>query len=105
MKKIAFVFLLSLVIISCEKDEKLPPNPEWLNTMITQLESSTTPGIIVYAYKWNEDYYYNVSNPISSCMFCELYNYQGDKPNWTDDEFSDFALNSKLIKAVWSKGF
>jgi hypothetical protein len=30
MKKIAFVFLLSSLIFSCEKDENLPPNPEWL---------------------------------------------------------------------------
>jgi hypothetical protein len=105
MKKIVFVFFLSLLFISCEKEEKLPPNPEWLNTMISQLEDSPTPGIVVYAYKWKEDYYYNISNPISSCMFCELYDFQGDKQTWTDDVFSDFASNSRLIKAVWRKGF
>jgi hypothetical protein len=105
MKKIAFVFLLSLLVMSCEKDEKLPPNPEWLNTMISQLENSPLPGISIYAYKWKEDYYYHISNPISSCMFCEVYNYSGDKLSWTDDEFTDFVNNGKLIKAVWEKGF
>jgi hypothetical protein len=105
MKKIAFVFLISLLVTSCEKEEKLPPNPEWLNTMISQLENSPLPGISIYAYKWKGDYYYHVSNPISSCMFCEVYDYSGDKPSWTDDEFTDFINNGKMIKAVWEKGF
>ena len=105
MKKIAFVFLLSLFFISCEKDEKLPINPEWLNTMISQLENSPLPGIIINAYQWNETNYYHVSNPISSCMFCDVYNYSGDKIIWTNDEFSDFINNGKLIKVVWEKEF
>ena len=104
MKKIAFVFLLSFLVFSCEKDENLPPNPEWLNTMISQLENTALPGIIINAYKWNEGYYYHISNPISSCMFCEVYDYSGDLIRFTDDEFTDFINNGKLIKAVWVKG-
>ena len=105
MKKIAFVFLLSLLVTSCEKEEKLPPNPDWLNTMISQMENSPLPGIVIDAYKWNEEYYYHVSNPISSCLFCVIYDYSGAKVTWTDDEFEDFITNGKRIKAVWQKGF
>ncbi|HLN21075.1 MAG TPA: hypothetical protein VK213_08305 [Bacteroidales bacterium] len=105
MKKIAFLILFSCLVISCEKDEKLPPNPEWLNTLISSLESSQVPGIVIYAYKWNEEYYYQVSNPISSCIYCEMYDYSGVKVNWTDAEFNDFLSNGKRIKAVWEKGF
>jgi hypothetical protein len=105
MKKIAFLFLLFFLVLSCEKEEKLPPNPAWLNTMISQLERSPLPGISIYAYKWNEKYYYHVQNPISSCLFCEIYNYDGERVTFTDDEFSDFANNGKRIRAVWEKGF
>jgi len=105
MKKIVFLFLLSFLVISCEKEEKLPPNPEWLNTMISQLENSPLPGIIIYAYKWNQDYYYYVLNPISSCMYCEIYDYSGTKITLTDEKFIDFTTNSKRIKAVWQKGY
>lgn len=91
--------------MSCEKEEKLPPNPAWLNTMISQLESSPLPGIVIYAFKWNEEYYYYVSNPISSCMYCEIYNYAGVKITLKDDEFLDFTTNGKRIKAVWQKGY
>jgi hypothetical protein len=105
MKKIAFVFLISLFVISCEKDEKLPPNPDWLNTMISRLENSSLPGITINAYKWNKVYYYHVLNPISSCMFCEVYDYSGDLIRWSNEEIADFVKNGKLIKAVWEKGF
>lgn len=105
MKKIALVFFVSLLIISCEKEEKLPPNPEWLNTMISQMENSQLPGIVIYAYRWNEEYYYYISNPISSCMYCEIYDYTGTKVTWTNDEFEDFITNGKRIKAVWQKGY
>ena len=104
MKKIAFVFLLSLYVISCEKDEKLPPNPEWLNTMISQMENLSLPGIIINAYQWNETFYYHISNPISSCLFCEVYDYSGNLITWTDDDFADFMNNGRLIKVVWEKG-
>ena len=105
MNKIVFLFLLSFLVLSCERDENLPPNPEWLNTKISQLASSPLPGITINAYKWDNAYYYHVLNPISSCMFCEVYNYSGDLVTWTDDEFKDFINNGKLIKAVWEKGF
>jgi len=105
MKTIAFLLLLSFLVIACEKEEKLPPNPVWLNTMISQLEASQIPGIVIYAYRWNGEYYYHVFNPISSCMYCDMYNYAGARVAWTDDEFLDFTSNGKKIKAVWEKGF
>jgi hypothetical protein len=105
MKKIAFLFLLSFLVISCEKEGKLPPNPVWLNTMISQLENSQVPGIVIYAYKWNDNYYYYVSNPISSCMYCDIYDYSGVKVTWTDDELLDFTTYGNRIKAVWQKGY
>jgi len=105
MKKIAFLFLLSFLVMSCEKEEKLPPNPAWLNTMISQLENSQLPVIVIYAYKWNEKYYYHVENLILSCAYCDMYDYAGVRVTWTDDEFTDFVNNGKLIKAVWEKRY
>jgi hypothetical protein len=105
MQKVALVLILSIILFSCEKDEKLPPNPEWLNTMITQLESSPFPGYVIWGYKWNEEYYYVVYNLISSCLYCETYDYSGTRVTWNDDEFEDFLKNGKQIKTVWEKGF
>ena len=90
--------------MSCEKEEKLPPNPDWLNTMISQLENSN-PGTTISAYKWNNEFFYLVYNPISSCLFCTFYNYSGDLVVWTEEKTTDFEKNGKKIKVIWQKEF
>jgi len=62
-------------------------------------------GAAVYEYKWNDSYYFHIQNPVSSCMFCEVYNYDGVKIVWTDESFNDFMKNSQKLRVVWQRGF
>ena len=105
MKKIALKFLLSLMVLfSCEKDEKFPGNPDWLNEKISQMETPAYYfGTVVYAYEWNKEYYYLISIGLSSCVMCEFYNYQGVKVEWTDEKITDFQKNGKKIKIIWQR--
>lgn len=107
MKKIAFLLLCSLILFSCRKDnEEFPANPEWLNEMISQMETADYyVGTTVYAYEWNNDYYYLISIGLSSCAMCEFYNYQGVKVEWTQEIIDDFQKNGSRIKVVWERGF
>ena len=107
MKRIAFFLLCSLMLISCRKDnEEFPANPEWLNEMISQMETSDYyVGTTVYAYEWNNEYYYLISIGLSSCIMCEFYNYQGVKVEWTQEKIDDFQKNGNRIKVVWERGF
>jgi hypothetical protein len=102
MRKIALLFIFSLLLFSCE--EKFPENPDWLNEKINQME--TQPyyfGTVVYAYEWNKEHYYLISIGLSSCVMCEFYDYQGVKVVWTDDKIADFNKNGKKIKVVWQR--
>ena len=104
MNKIALMFFFSLMIISCEKNEKFPANPDWLNAKISQMETPVEyAGTVVSAYEWNNEYYYLISLPLSSCGMCEFYNYQGLKVEWTQDKIDDFPKNAKRIKIVWQR--
>jgi len=107
MKKCAFVFFCSLILISCRKDsEAFPVNPDWLNDMISQMETADYyAGTTVYAYEWNDEYYYLISIGLSSCVMCEFYNYQGVKVVWTQEKIDDFQKNGNRIKVVWERGF
>jgi len=107
MRKTAFLLLFSLILGSCGKDnEEFPANPEWLNEMISQMETADYyEGTIVYAYEWNNDYYYLISIGLSSCVMCEFYNYQGAKVEWTQEKIDDFHKNGNRIKVVWARGF
>jgi hypothetical protein len=60
---------------------------------------------VVYAYEWDNEYYYLISNGLSSCAMCEFYNYQGEKVAWTDEKIADFQKNAKRIKVVWKGSF
>ncbi|MFZ2338857.1 MAG: hypothetical protein WAW07_03935 [Bacteroidales bacterium] len=107
MKNIAFLLLCSLIFISCGKDnEEYPANPDWLNEMISQMETADYyVGTTVYAYEWNNEYYYLISIGLSSCAMCEFYNYQGVKVDWTQEKIDDFQKNGIRIKVVWERGF
>lgn len=107
MKKVALFLFLSLLLFSCGKDNaEFPENPDWLNEMISQMETDDYyVGTIVYAYEWNNEYYYLISIGLSSCVMCEFYNYQGVKVEWTQDKIDDFRKKGNRIKVVWSRGF
>ncbi len=106
MKQYLILFIIFFSTLSCaQNEEEYPENPKWLKDKIEQMAASAMPGIEVIAYKWNDGYYYHIMNPISSCMFCDFYDYRGNKIVWTDDDITDFNKHGKIVKVVWKKGY
>jgi len=107
MKKIVLLLVCTLILNSCTKDkEEYPANPDWLNEMISQMETDDYyVGTTVYAYEWNNEYYYLISVGLSSCVMCEFYSYQGVKVEWTQEKIDNFQKNGHRIKLVWERGF
>ncbi len=101
LKIIFFSMFLFLAFISCNKSDITQPynyerdTPEWLKEKIDSISViQFYHGAKVYRYTWNGNYVYHIMIPISSCAYCELYDYYGNKTEFTNDEFSDF-LNTK----------
>ena len=108
MRRIVLMVFFLFILFSCNKenDEKFPANPKWLTNMISQMETGDYyVGTTVYAYEWNNEYYYLISIGLSSCAMCEFYNYEGEKVEWTQDKIDDFQKNGNRIKLVWERGF
>ena len=105
MKKIVFVFLLSILLVSCKKYEEIPENPAWLNEMIAQMETNDLYiGKTVYLYKWHGDYYYRIVLHLSSSYYTNhIYNYDGTKLEWTKEKEKVFLHYGKMIKIVWQR--
>jgi hypothetical protein len=105
MKKVAFLFLISLMIFSCKKENKeFPENPDWLTAKISQMETPTEYAeTTVYAYNWDNDFYYFIQIPLQNCGMCEFYDYQGVKFAWTNEKLVDFQKNAKMIEIVWQR--
>lgn len=109
MKKSIYLFLIMFFcLISCSSNEIFnyeKDTPEWLKTKIDSISTSNQKyyfGTKVYRYEWNEEYVYHIKIPISSCMYCELFDDNGSKVQFTDNERSaDFAINKKNETLVW----
>lgn len=97
---------LAIVITACKKDneEQIPENPKWLNDKIMVMDTAIYyHGTVVTLYKWTNQYYYLLTIPLSSCIMCDFYDYQGIKFIWTSDKSEDFQKNAIKIKDVWSQ--
>lgn len=104
MKHVILLSFLLTFLVSCEKTELpyIPENPEWLEQKINELEDGPSyGGIKINIFLWNNEYYYHILNPISSCMFCELFSYQGEKIVWAEGMLNDFFENGKFIVCIW----
>lgn len=104
MKKAIFLFIISVLLSSCEKtiQPTFPENPSWLNQKITELESGPSyGGIKIDVFIWKDEYYYHILNPISSCLFCEFYTYQGEKIVWQVGMQNDFFKNGRFLGCIW----
>jgi hypothetical protein len=105
MKKILWVFFLAVALISCKKiNDNYPDNPDWLNDQIAQMESVDYYfGSKIFLYEWHNSWYYWISIPISSCMMCEFYDYQGEKQVWTQNDIDDFQKNAVRKRIIWQR--
>ena len=97
--------ILLLGILSCnEKDEITPPDqfPDWLELKITELTSEfnnceiTDVTIIEYKGKL----YYNIYSGLWSCVYCQLFDENGSRPNWEPTQWEDFFGSKKEIKTL-----
>jgi len=102
---IIFLFIMFLTLSCGKEDNDLDKVPNWLQEKIDLWEKDSFPGSAVYEYKWNGSVYYNFVNPVSSCAFCEFYDYNGNKYEWSAENFDDFNKNAIMVGTVWEEGF
>ena len=109
MKKIIYLFLFFVIIfIGCSNIEIFnyeKDAPEWLKVKIDSV-TTTNPkyygGMKVFRYEWNNQFVYHFSIPASSCVYCEVYEQNGKKIQFTNKEvISDFEQNKMNKVLVW----
>jgi hypothetical protein len=103
--------LLCLVLIGCQKDSGVEPydyardTPEWLKEKISVMSNDTTHFFAmakVYRYNWREELIYHISIPLSSCMYCELYDQRGNRIQFSKDAaMVDFLTNRSGEILIW----
>lgn len=106
MKPLLIIFLLTVFIASgsCKKEDNLTDDqfPAWLQTKITELTSEFNlckmTDVTIIEYK--EKKYYHIYCGLWSCMYCQLFDEKGNRPTFTNTEWTDFLANKREIKTL-----
>ncbi|HZK94271.1 MAG TPA: hypothetical protein VFC67_08695 [Prolixibacteraceae bacterium] len=107
MRRLIFftgIFLL-LNFLSCDKKDTITgPDelPVWLQLKITEL---VTPNGIcnitdVTIIEYNGKKYYHIYAGLWSCVYCQLFDEQGNRPDWDSKGWEDFFAKEKDIQTV-----
>lgn len=104
-----FVRLISLVLLlvflSCHKNEEtnFPTEfPGWLKSKITEVTTDTRLCEIttVTFIEYNGKKYYHLYCMIWSCAYCQLFDEEGNRPDWDNKGWDDFFAKKKDIQTV-----
>jgi len=117
-KKIASTFWPMMIVVlafmaysGCEdqqpEDEYIvcgKKNPPWLLCLIEEANSRplyyAASSICVYEYQ--DSYLIELSNPLSSCYHCRIYDCDGNLIEWlSHEEKEDFLNNRKNRQLIW----
>ncbi|WP_185957246.1 hypothetical protein [Gracilimonas mengyeensis] len=109
--KIIIISFLLLLMIGCQGNKGTndfdfeKDTPQWLKAEIDSISLNSYYQVIkVYRYTWKGDFVYHFEIPISSCVFCDLYDQNGSKLTFNDDKlFEDFLENKHDKVLIWQR--
>ncbi len=109
MSKVIFIsVLLFAAFVGCQKNNAVEPfnyerdTPLWLKVKIDSMSTNQEYfGTEVYRYEWNGKFVYHITSIINSCMFCDVFDQNGNKIQLTSEDVLDFQQNKKNEVLVW----
>jgi len=105
MKQVISITLLLLFsITACHKEDTSVSEefPEWLQAKITELvpDQNLCKITDVTIIEFKGEKYFHVYCGIWSCMYCQLFDKNGNRPAWESNVWNDFFANQKVLKTV-----
>jgi hypothetical protein len=102
-----FFILISITCIECERNNEAPDEspaiPDWLKIKIAEMEDNKYyAGASVVRHEWKSTYYYHINIPLSSCLYCDVYNQNGDRVDWEVESREDYINNRKNQTVIWT---
>lgn len=96
-----YLIVIGLIIFGCFAcdNEEFDNKPSWMDEKVDAVLSEKDDCEIttVTVYQYNDELYYNIYCGYWSCMFCHLYNADGEKVDLSQEDFNDFNdLKEKL---------
>jgi len=103
VKSLAILFISLVLLSACEKERYDDKNPKWLDQMIQEMENNPYyTGSSIERYTWKNNYYYEFTIPLSSCLYCDVYNFDGDRIDWQKNDIDDYLANRTYRVLIWN---
>jgi hypothetical protein len=100
---LAFIILVLSSLPACERNEA-PTIPGWLSAKIAEMEDEPFYALaLVVRHEWKSGYYYYVNIPLSSCMYCDVYDAEGNKINWDIESLDDYLRHRTNETLIWKR--
>ena len=96
-------FFFAFLFFSCNKEEATETTiPEWFWPAIEELEKSgDCYGCSITQITYEKCTYYNLYCGFWSCMYCNLFDSEGNHINWETEEFNKFLSEKKDERIIW----
>ena len=104
MKNIYLITFLLLLFFSCKKEETTTNKdiPNWLLPKIESLENSgQCYSCSVTRITFESEYYYHLYCGLWSCVYCQVYDKNGELVDWSNTKFSDFLEKKTDETIIW----
>ena len=106
MIRIFFISSLTILLfLGCHRSaitETSKNIPEWLQKTIDNLSNNRRNiGTKIYRYEWNEEYIYDLVDPSSSCIYCQIFDRNGKKIKFDYDTYKKFVEERKNSVLIW----
>lgn len=106
--KIILLLLIYITCLGCERNDEVtdenPAIPAWLQSKIAEIEDNIYyDGTLIIRHEWKSKYYYHINTPLSSCLYCEVYNHDGEKVDWKVESRDDYLKNRKNRVVIWKQ--
>ena len=107
-KVLFFVFIFCLItIFSCVRDHSIfnpsDQNPRWLTQLISEIENNNYyHGAVIYRHQWHYKFYYHLMVPLDSCIYCRVYDANGNIIEWSEESFQDYIDSRKNEVVIWA---
>lgn len=88
---------LFFILASCSKDD-FDPKPDWLSDKVEEIINEDLCSLTtVTVYQFQEAYYYDIYCGLWSCIYCHLYDSEGENVKWDSETFELFLSDKKQI--------
>lgn len=105
--QLCLIILGISLLNACAVEEPVPNElPEGVKDFIAEIQkNSTYVGTKLYRYTWAGNYYYEFDIPISSCLACQVFDAEGNRYVFNQDDLVRYLSErgARVLMWEWKK--